>query len=210
MSGLSPSLRVLIFSLILIAAAALLYFALKGPLATSVIDNDLHAVTFIISFVILPLVGFPLNIFLFLLGARFDAVTAVLIMFAGMAVHQGISFPTANTLMRPLLEKILSRRKVSLPQWTPESGFVWPSIVFMAVPGLTYAMKNYMLSLSGIPFRTFFFISWLVQAIMGIPIVLAGETLAGRHFRLLPALLLLMGVLYAVRYGLVRLRRNRM
>jgi uncharacterized membrane protein YdjX (TVP38/TMEM64 family) len=202
----SPMLRALLFGLMLLAAAALLYLALKGPINTSAIDDDTRAITFIVSFVILPLLGFPLNIFLFLLGARFDPGTALLIMFSGMAVHQGITFPTANTLLRPLIENILTRRKISLPQ-LPENGFIWPSIIFMAVPGPTYAMKNYLLSLSGIPFRAFFLISWLVQAVMGIPIVLAGETLAGRHFKMLPAVLLLMGMLYALRFWLVRRRK---
>jgi uncharacterized membrane protein YdjX (TVP38/TMEM64 family) len=200
----------LIFGLILIAATALLYLALPRsfPAAFAFIDKDIHAVTFIVLFIVMPLIGFPLNILLLLLGARFDPLTALLIMFGGMAVHQAIAFPAANTLLRPLIEKLLSGRNIKLPQWSNDGndGFVWPSIIFMAVPGLTYAMKNYMLSLSGVPFRTFFLVSWLVQAVMGIPIVLAGESLAGRHFKLLAIVLALLGVLYVLRYWLVRWR----
>jgi len=196
MKALPPPLRALIFGLILIAATALLYLALPRSFPAAFIDGDTHAVTFIILFIVMPLIGFPLNILLLLLGARFDPLTALLIMFAGMAVHQVIVYPAA---------KLLSRRNIRLPQWSND-GFVWPSIIFMAVPGLTYAMKNYMLSLSGVPFRTFFLVSWLVQAVMGIPIVLAGESLAGRHFKLLAVVLALLGMLYVLRYWLVRWR----
>ncbi|RJQ71922.1 MAG: hypothetical protein C4519_19025 [Desulfobacteraceae bacterium] len=196
---------------ILLAAAGLVYVAIEGRIGglwSDLIDEETHAATFIILFLILPVVGFPISVFLILLGAKFDPGPALLIMFSAMAVHQAITFPAGNTLLRPLIEKVLTRRNVSLPQF-PKKGFIWPSIVFMAVPGLSYTLKNYILSLSGIPFGHFFLIAWLVQAMMGIPLVLAGEAVGARHFRLLMIILFIMVMIYAVRFWIIRRHKHK-
>jgi uncharacterized membrane protein YdjX (TVP38/TMEM64 family) len=198
--------RAVFIGVIVIAMGGLIYFLVRERIDLQWCDylqDNTHPVVLIILFLILPVVGFPISVFLLLLGVRFDPAPALLIMFAGMAVHQGITFPAGNTLLRPAIEKILARRKIALPQFS-EKGFVWPSIIFMAVPGLSYTLKNYILSLSGIPFRYFFFIAWLVQAVMGIPMVLAGDAVGGRHAKLLMALFGLMAGIYALKLWLVR------
>lgn len=197
-------------AMILIAAGGLIYL-LEGERAglqwRDYLEGNVRPAVLIILFLILPVVGFPISAFLLLLGVRFDPAPALLIMFAGMAVHQGITFPAGNTLLRPIIEKILASRNIALPQFS-EKDFIWPSIIFMAVPGLSYTLKNYILSLSGIPFRYFFFIAWLVQAVMGIPMVLAGDAVGSRHAKLLMALFGLMAGFYALRLWLVRRRRK--
>lgn len=210
MNGYRFFRRAVIVGAIVLAAGGIVYCALNECAAlhlSSLVTENTRPSTLIILFFILPLVGFPISVFLILLGARFDPAPAMLIMFSGMAFHQGITFPAGNALLRPLIERLLARRSISLPQF-PARGFVWPCIVFMAVPGLSYTMKNYILSLSGIPFRYFFLIAWLVQAVMGIPMVLAGDAIVGRHTGLLLALIVLMAVIYGVRFWVIRRRRN--
>lgn len=203
--------RAVFSAVILVAAGGLIYFLAREHIDLQwrdYLQGNIHPAVLIILFLILPVAGFPISAFLLLLGVRFDPAPALLIMFAGMAVHQGITFPAGNTLLRPIIEKILARRNIALPQFS-EKGFIWPSIIFMAVPGLSYTLKNYILSLSGIPFRYFFFIAWLVQAVMGIPMVLAGDAVGSRHAKLLMVLFGLMTGLYALRLWLVRRRRSK-
>jgi len=184
MHGRIPLKKLVWALLLLLGAAMLVYLSATGRLACvwqNVVSTKTHAALFVALFLALPLVGFPISVFLLLLGVKFDTLPAVAIMFGGMAVHLAVSFPAANTLLRPVIERSLARTKYRLPQFQGK-GFVWPSLIFMAVPGLSYAMKNYILSLSGVPFRYYFFIGWLVQALLGIPLVLAGRVAERRHF----------------------------
>jgi uncharacterized membrane protein YdjX (TVP38/TMEM64 family) len=75
----------------------------------------------------------------------------------------------------------------------------------MAVPGLSYTLKNYALALSGVPFRYYFPSGYLVQGAMGVPFVIAGDAVAGRSLALLGAII---GVLLIL-YGLVYLLRHK-
>lgn len=154
------------------------------------INEQTHSGLFIGLFLILPLLGFPISIFLVLLGVKYDTGTSVLIMSGGMAFHLILSYPAANTFLRPVIERILTRTRFELPQFS-HKGFIAPSLIFMAVPGLSYTMKNYILSLSGIHFWAYFIIGWFVQASMGIPVVIAGDIIQRRYlWRFLPLFVL--------------------
>lgn len=171
---------------LLLLAAAIIAVCLVGTenivaFWRDVVEGSTHTLHFVALFIVLPLVGFPVSVFLLLLGAKFGLAQAVAIMFGVMAIHVGVSFPAANILLRPLIEKSLARTTYRLPQFRKD-GFVWPSLVFMAVPGLSYSMKNYILALSGVPFGFYFIIAWLVQALLGIPLVAAGTMADRGHF----------------------------
>jgi uncharacterized membrane protein YdjX (TVP38/TMEM64 family) len=192
--------RVLIAVPALTATAALLYFASggAGDLIGRWINQDMQTFPFVLLFLALPLVGFPISVFLLLLGALFDTGPALLITFGGMAIHQVLTYLTGNYLLRPFIERQLAKRKTHLPQF-PKKGFVWPSVAFIALPGLSYAVKNYIFALSGVPFRYFFPISWLIQAVMSIPLVIAGEVLGSRHYGLISIMFALLAAGYVVR-----------
>ncbi len=55
----------------------------------------------------------------------------------------------------------------------------------MAVPGLSYALKNYLLPLSGIRFFSYMVCAWLTQGIMGIPFVIMGKAVVQWDMKLL-------------------------
>ena len=191
--------RLTILALIVLCGSVALHLALSGRLQSFwqwVIGTESHRGIFVALFVILPLVGFPISVFLVLLGAKFSGIIGVLIMVAGMAVHLAVGFPAANTLIRPLIEHWLSKTRYRLPQF-PRDNFVWPSIVFMVIPGLSYTMKNYLLSLSGVPFGPYFIIGLLSQAIMGLPLLVAGDLLAGVNVKTALLVLIAFGGLYA-------------
>lgn len=202
--------RIIIAAILAFGSAGLIYLALNGDLNTfmhTVVNEETHSAVVVILYLLLPLIGFPITLFLLLLGVKFDIMSGVLVMTGGMAFHVALSFPAANTLLRPLIEKILSKSRYRLPDYSHRR-FAMPAVIFMLVPGLSYIMKNYILSLSGIPFRAYFFIAWPTQAVMGIPVVVAGGLVQHRHLWLLLPLLILMAIGYFVFHRL-RKRRGR-
>ncbi|MCJ8499013.1 TVP38/TMEM64 family protein [Desulfatitalea alkaliphila] len=204
-----PSKRTIAALMILLAVVATLVWLNAGDLDElwQGIVNDKTHVAFILGlYLVLPLIGFPITVFLLLLGTHFDVATGLFIMSVGMAAHLLMTFLVANSLLRPVLERYLFKAAHRMPQ-LPESGFVWPSILFMVVPGLSYTMKNYLLSLSGIPFLYYIAIGLPAQALLGIPIVVVGEFLEGRHLWWVLLVLLLIGLGYGLRYW-VKKRRH--
>lgn len=169
-----------------------------------VVDPRSHAGLFLLMFVLLPLVGFPISAFLVLIGVKFGTWYGVLLTLAVMPLHLLISFLVANSYLRSILQRCLETMSYRLPQ-IPEDRALWFSFVFMAVPGLPYTVKNYALPLSGAPFRYYFLSGYLVQGAMGIPFVVAGGAVAGEH---LVILAVIFAVLLAV-YALVHRLRQR-
>jgi uncharacterized membrane protein YdjX (TVP38/TMEM64 family) len=199
--------RILMVLMLGAAAGGVLYGAANGRLDSlwsNLIDPKTHWALVVGLFVTLPLVGLPISIFLLLLGIKFGPVMGCVIMVAGMAVHTVIFFLTADTLLRPLIEKELYKIRYHLPRFS-DKGFYWAWIVFIAVPGLPYILKNYIFSLSGVPFRYFFLISWGVHSLFGIPMIIAGNV--ARHRQSWIVWIFLAGILLS--YGILRWIKKR-
>jgi len=191
------------FILPALAGAALLALALgawlRGDLARLVsylVSAETHPMPFLLMLFLLPLLGFPISVFLVLLGVKFGAATGVLFMLAAMPVHLLVSYLVANSLMRSFVKQCLAKMAYRLPQ-IPKHNALWFSVVFMAVPGLPYTVKNYVLPLAGTPFRPYFLSGYLVQGAMGIPMVVAGTAAAGQHGLLLGGVFIVMIAIYA-------------
>lgn len=154
---------------------------------------------FLLMFAVLPLLGFPITVFLVLIGAKFGAWAGVLIMAVGMPLHLLAAFGFANSFLRPLIRRYMEKANHPLPE-IPRNRAGWFSVVFMAVPGLSYILKNYILAFSGVPFRWYFLSGYLVQGAMGVPFVIAGDAVAAESLLLLAAVLIVMLVAYVVVY----------
>jgi uncharacterized membrane protein YdjX (TVP38/TMEM64 family) len=161
------------------------------------VSSETNAGIFLTMFAVLPLLGFPISAFLVLLGVKFGGWYGSLIMAVGMPFHLIVSFLVANSFMRALLQRCLESMNYRLPQ-IPQKRALWFSFVFMAVPGLPYTVKNYVLPLSGAPFRYYFLSGYLVQGAMGIPFVVAGDAVAGEHLVILAVIFAVMLAIYAV------------
>jgi len=167
------------------------------------VDPQTHAALFLLMFVLLPLVGFPISAFLILVGVKFGAWGGILTMLVGMPVHLVVSYLVANSFLRSLLTRCLENMNYRLPQ-LPRDRALWFSFIFMAVPGLPYTVKNYVLPLSGAPFRTYFLSGYLVQGVMAIPFIVAGDAAAGEQLVILAAIFAVMLAIYAVVHQLRR------
>jgi uncharacterized membrane protein YdjX (TVP38/TMEM64 family) len=105
--------------------------------------------------------------------------------------------------LRSLIRQWLNRVYYRLPRISP-SRSLWFSLVFMAVPGLSYTLKNYALALSGVPFSHFFPSGYLVQGAMGVPFVIAGDAVADKSLLLVAAVVIVLLIIYGAVYLLRR------
>lgn len=162
---------------------------------TYVINEQTHPAFFIFLFILLPAVGFPVILFLILLGIKFGIETGMLIMLLCLPIHLVSSYLMANNFLKPLIQNFAKKKGYRFPQ-IPESRLLLFGFVFMAVPGLSYAMKNHIFALSGISFRYYFLIGYLVNGLLGVPFIVAGHAAMGRSYILLAIIFLFLIMFY--------------
>ena len=193
-----PQKRFLMISLLFICITGILYLVYNNSIFTYLtyfINEQTHPAVFIFLFILLPIVGFPVILFLILLGIKFGIETGMLIMLLCLPIHLVVSFLLANKLLKPLIKDFAKKKGYRFPQ-IPESRLIWFSILFMAIPGLSYTMKNYIFALSGISFRYYILIGYLVNGLLGIPFIVAGHAMMGKSFLLLVVIFLFLLVAY--------------
>lgn len=167
---------------------------------------QIHPAALLFAFFILPLFGFPKSILLVLLGLRFGSTAGLAAMFLIMPLHLAVSFSVARSVFGEWIKKIAGEKRVQGLR-VPDHRHLEFSFVFMAVPGLSYAMKNYLLPISGVRFRYYFFIGWLVQGLMGIPFVILGKVPANWDPGLIFVVVLIFVLIYVVmKWGQKRYR----
>jgi len=165
--------KILLIILILLAGVAIVfYYPRISGWFKFLINKDTHPLLFIFLFAILPVFGFPITVFLVIIGAKFGSYLGTLIMFLCIPVHLLASLFIAKTFVRPFINYFI-KGKYTIPS-VPEDHAARFSFVFMAIPGLSYTMKNYILFLSGVPLRYYFLFGLFVNAGLGVPMIVAG------------------------------------
>lgn len=167
---------------------------------------QIHPAALLFAFFILPLFGFPVSVLLVLLGLRFGSAAGLVFMFLIMPLHLVVSFSVARSVFGEWIKKIAGEKRIQALR-VPEHRHLEFSFVFMAVPGLSYTMKNYLLPLSGVRFRYYFLLGWLVQGVMGIPFVILGKVPSDWDPGLIFAAVLIFALIYVVmKWGQKRYR----
>ncbi len=148
----------------------------------------------------LPVIGFPISLFLLSAGIKFGVAWGLIISAVTMLVHLLISHLLARRLLSRPMAALFQRFGYRLPK-VPRDRVALFTFVFVAVPGLPYALKNYSLVLAGVPFWHYLIIGWSVQWVMGIPFLgLGGAAAASDLVFLLGFFALLAAVFFLVRY----------
>ncbi len=169
----------------------LIYSALK--------KNEIHPGFITLCFLILPLTGFPISPLLILMGLRFNTFTGVFLTLLIMPIHLIFSFWVVHSFFRSRLEAFAREKKYNFFKVPPER-YISFGFLFMAMPGLPYTLKNYLLPISGIPFFHYLIIGWLVQGGMAVPMVILGDAASNWNVRML----LLFVIFYMIIYFVTR------
>ncbi len=140
------------------------------------IHRETHPWLFLLLMLLLPLAGFPITPFLLLAGIKFGPLGGFAVTAAVFGAHLVISYLLTHSLLRPFVWKLLARTRYKLPEIHADRRVPF-SLIFMAVPGLPYAIKNYALALLNVPFRIYLPIGWSINLIQAIPFVGLGHSI---------------------------------
>lgn len=170
--------RPLILFLIILAATGIIYGASRYEWAgwlDQVVNEKTPPVWFVSFMCLLPILGVPIFAFLILAGAKFGLAGGLLVTAVTMPVHLLVSFFMVHSVLRHRLVKLLAYLGYRLPK-VPENRIVPFAVLFVAIPGLPYAVKNYALALAGIPFRHYFGISLPINVLLSVPVIGLGAS----------------------------------
>lgn len=154
-------------ALLALAAIAWFLIAHRGELNRETLvayGQGLHPAWFIAAFLILPLVGFPISVFLLLAGVRFGISGGMVVAAIAVFFHHFAAYRLAHGLFRDRVRHRLARAGHAIPPIDPKHR-IWFTALFAAIHGPPYAPKLYLLALTDIPFRIYFWV--------GAPIYLA-------------------------------------
>ena len=187
-----------IATLVLLVGAAYLLthydvLALNETTATAIGQNT-PAPLFIVLMIILPIFGVPISIFLVLAGIKFGAAGGLALVAVVMPIH----FLTAYFLVkfaREPVEKFLNRFHYKIPQ-VPPSKQIRYCFLLVALPGLPYAVKNYLPPIVGVPFGPYFLMNLACQYLGCLPMVVMGGALTEMNFKLIVVGIAIFAVLY--------------
>jgi uncharacterized membrane protein YdjX (TVP38/TMEM64 family) len=130
----------------------------------------IHAVWFIVLFFILPLAGFPLSILLVLAGIRFGFTGGMAVSSVAVFFHNFTAYHLSHGLFRDQMRNFLERAGYAISPISPGHRIKLTAL-FAAIHGPPYFAKLYLLALTDIPFRIYFWVGAPVYvAFCAIPV----------------------------------------
>jgi uncharacterized membrane protein YdjX (TVP38/TMEM64 family) len=131
---------------------------------------------FLAAFLVFPLTGFPVSIFLFLAGIRFGLGGGMAVSAGAVAFHHVAAFYLAHGSFRDPVRHRLERAGYGIPAIRPGRR-AWYTMLFAAIHGPPYAAKLYLLALTDVPFHIYFWAGAPVYVLFCLLPVGAGTAL---------------------------------
>lgn len=186
--------------------AVLVYLVLyHEPLLVlrNVLEDKVSPGLFVLLMFFLPLLAAPISVFLVFVGMKFGLIPGLLISAAAMFFHMAATYWLVTLWLYRRGAGRAGPFNVTLQRFAARSSR-WYAFIVMLVPGLPYALKNILLSLTGIGFRPYIFINWTAQFSMGIPLVMFGRAVIEMNVIVLAVALVLMISIYLMKLFLKR------
>jgi uncharacterized membrane protein YdjX (TVP38/TMEM64 family) len=117
--------------------------------------EGLNGALVILLMIILPLLGFPASVLYVVAGAKFGRAWGLALAMIAIATHLMASWWIAHSWLKKPLDALFRRTRYHKPQ-IPEGEYLPVCLLIALMPGVPYTIKNYLLALSGAPFRYFF------------------------------------------------------
>jgi len=127
----------------------------------------------LLAYLILPLFGVPISLFLLVVGIRFGFAWGVVFTTAAMVFHHFATFKISRGLFRERLRRWCQRKGYSIPLVDSRHHALFAA-VFAALHGPPYIAKLYLMALTNIPLRTYLLVGAPVYIVFALPLVAFG------------------------------------
>ena len=153
---------------------------------------------YFVAFVVLPAAGAPLTFFyltaLPVMGQE-STVLGLAAAFAALALNMVICYLLARGFFHPLIEWVIRHRHLRVPKIKPENEL--QLVLAARLSPAPFALQNYLLALGHARWKFYLFLSFPIQAGIGLAMMLFGESVfeGGLAYALFGAFLLVLALL---------------
>lgn len=145
--------------------------------------QEAPAPLFYLGTALIPLIGIPIAPFYMAAGAAYGLVGCMLGVGLALLLNLTLSYWIARFLRGPI-ERWLAKAGWKIPQ-VPQGQYLAFTIMVRLTPGAPLMVQNYILGLSGTPFRTYLLVSWCAEMCIACGYILTGESLYARSWSFL-------------------------
>lgn len=163
--------------LLVVVAAALLTLYLKSDFNLEEITQRIAEFNGAIVFALmalLPVAGFSVAVTYLVAGVKFGPVVGGIAVAGATAVHLLLTHWICQTMLRGPLQRFLKRRGHSLPH-VPKGEDAAVAAMAALIPGLPYFSRNYLLALTDVPLRIYFWVCLPIYVVRAYIVVLLGD-----------------------------------
>jgi uncharacterized membrane protein YdjX (TVP38/TMEM64 family) len=164
----------LVVALLVAGVAALLVFTEFDWAGLIRSIAGLPPVLLFVAMALLPIIGFPILPVYLVAGARFGPFGGGLAVAVATVVHLVGANLIARSILRRPLERLLRRWHAHLPE-IPKDEEAAVSFIAALVPGIPYAVRNYLFPLMGLRLRVYLWIALPVYVARSYVSILLGD-----------------------------------
>jgi uncharacterized membrane protein YdjX (TVP38/TMEM64 family) len=163
--------------------------------------HELPVTGFLALFLILPLTGFSVSIFMILAGIRFGFAGGMAVTAGMVLIHNIAAYRLTHGLFRTRFRNFLERSGYAIPPIDPRHRVRFTAL-FTAIHGPPYAAKLYLLALTDIPFRIYLWVGAPIYiAFAAIPVG-AGSAVTTLNLKWIYIVVGCLALLPLISYGL--------
>jgi uncharacterized membrane protein YdjX (TVP38/TMEM64 family) len=164
---------------------------------------------FFLAMASLPVFGFPISACYIYAGLAFEPLEASIACLAALCVNMSVSYALTHSVFKMPISRFLEKRGWPIPKLTEDNQFRF-TFLMRTVPGPPFFFQNLTLSLAGIPFWTYLWISLLTQGSIAIGVILCSRYLSQDPLGMggITVIVILSALLIAKSIRAIRKRRN--
>ena len=132
---------------------------------------------FFLAMATLPVFGFPISACYIYAGLAFSPLVASVACWAALLVNLSASYFLARGVFNRPVTRFLAARGWSIPAMSEDNHFRF-AFLLRTIPGPPFFFQNLLLSLAGIPFWTYLWVSLLTQGSIAVAVVLGSRHLS--------------------------------
>lgn len=139
--------------------------------------NGIPAPVYFIAFVFLPLAGAPLTFFYLtaipVMGSQHPAI-GIGLAWVAIALNMVVAQVLTRSIFHPAIEWAIRHRDIRIPKFRPDNEK--QLVLAMRLSPAPFALQNYVLALGHARWSTYLWMSLPIQALIGLAVMLLGES----------------------------------
>ena len=166
------------------AVWAYLYFRPEIPDPQALLESayaflrSIPTPLYFLAFAILPACGVPLTIFYLtavpVMGATHPMI-AIMLGWTAVGLNMALTNVLTRGILHPLIEWVIRHRHLKIPKLKPHNE--WRIVLATRLSPIPFAMQNYLLALGHARWRSYLWLSLLIQGAIGTAVMLVGESI---------------------------------